>query len=69
MLTRAFSVLLIPPVLTMAMTAGPLRSELTVEERVAWLEGFRPLVDPCGDMGMPDGYARLRRIQSRCPSP
>lgn len=48
--------------LAMAMTTGLRRSDLSGEQRAAWLEGFRPLVHACGDMGMPDGYARLVNV-------
>lgn len=48
--------------IAMAMTIGLSRSELSGEQRAAWLEGFRPLVHACGDMGLPDGYARLVNV-------
>lgn len=46
----------------MAMIAGLRRPQVSEAEHTAWLEGFKPLVHACGDMGMPDGYARLVNI-------
>jgi len=48
--------------LAKAMTAGLRRPELSRAERADWLAGFRPLVHACGDMGMPEGYARLVNV-------
>ena len=48
--------------LATAMTAGLRRPELSRAERADWLAGFRPLVHACGDMGMPEGYARLVNV-------
>lgn len=45
-----------------AMAAGLGRADLALHELTAWLQGFRPLVHACADMGMPDGYARLINV-------
>lgn len=49
--------------LAQAMVDGLGRAELTAADRAAWLDGFRPLVQACAELGMPDGYARFMNVK------
>lgn len=49
--------------LAMAMSCALLRVELTPDERVGWLDGFREHVQVCAELGMPGGYVRFMNIK------
>lgn len=49
--------------LAAALSRALLRPELTPEERLGWLDGFREHVQTCAELGMPTGYVRFLNIK------